>query len=336
MALSTFTAHQLTQFAMHVAKVFVQSDLIGYDSTISRDMRDAYQSKISIIVSRTAGEAAPGSDRTGGAGVTDKSVTLTQNDAIEANDLIPYEQGLQLPWNLVMETTDKLGEDCAAAKMLRFVNYLAGIVTTATPDHRIVGKFLEADAGIALEVRNAIIKAANRFAESHLPAGPQNNFIIWDPATFNSCFTEESIVRGDWGGNRGTSDLGMGRFVYAGFTHIRGNTGFGVDSSSMTTPNGGTIPAKYKKNLAAGGLSTGKIVGVGWNKRAMAQGFVGRGRPTDPITVNAPRITVHQPEWIPHKRSWLCGASLHWDVQYIHEGNTNEALGVVRFADDGV
>ena len=337
MPLSIFTAHQLTKFAMHVAKTFVQSDLIGYESTISRDMRDAYQAKIAIIDSRAAGEAAPGSDRTGGAGAEDKSVTLTQYDGIEANDLIPYEQGLQLPWNLVMETTDKLGEDVAAAKMLRFVNYLAGVVSVAAPDHRIVGKFLESDAGIALEVRNAIIKAATRFANAHLPAGPQHNCIIWNPATFNSCFTEESVVRGDWGGGRRTEDLGMGQFVYGGFTHIRGATGFGVDSSAMTTPNGGTIPAKYKKNLAPGGEGgVGAVVGVGWNKRALAQGFVGRGKIGDPVLSNTPRITVHQPEWIGHKRSWLCGATLHWDVQYIHQGDAGKGLGVIRFADDGV
>lgn len=301
---NVYDAFDLEKFANHVARVAYERDKVMDWMGIVRDMRDANQSNIPVLQTRTGTEVTPLQDRTEGSGVTEKSKRLTQYNSIEATDVLPWEQTLKIPWPMQRHYAERVGGAVAQAKLNRFVRFMIGSVSQSSPDNLLSA---DIEGYTADAVRDMLAKATEIFDDLNTPEGPENRVAMLAPKAFNQIYTTASIVRKDFGGMGG-----VGRFPqmyeYAGFTLVNVSTGF----NSATLPGAeAKTPGKYRVDTANFSATGKGVYGFAFATETLAQGYATDGE--------LDRITVMPPAFIPEKKGWMLNAALIWDVVCMHE-----------------
>ena len=307
-----FSAFDLEKFANHVARVAQERDKLMDWMGIVRDMRDAHQAQIPVLQARTATEVDQLEDRLASTGTTEKSKRLQHYDAIEATEILPWEQFRKIPWNMQAEYAERLATAVVKAKMNRFVRFMAGSVSASTPDH-VVEADVEGLTGTP--IRDFIVRAGRLLDEQEVAEGPENRICFLAPIAFTQLYTVESVVRKDWGNIGGVRRFPT-MYEYGGFTIASVTTGF----NDSTLPGAAAkTPGKYRVDTT-GISATGKSVyGVAWAKETLAQGFATDG----PLS----RIEIMPPTFVPQYKGWMLNAALIWDTLLIHEEDATGHAG---------
>lgn len=299
-----FSAFDLEKFSNHIAKTAVERDKLMDWMGIVRDMRDANQANIPVIQARTATEVTPLEDRLATVGATEKSKRLTQYNAIESTELLPWEQFKKVPWNIQEQFAERIATAVVNAKMNRFIRFMAGSCSNSTPDHRIS---LDVEGKTADAIRDGIVLAGELLDTQACAEGPENRVLMCSPSMFTQIYVTESIVRKDWGNIGGVRRF-PAMYEYGGFTLVSVSTGF----NNATLPGtAAKTPGKYRVDTANGSATGKGIYGVAWAVETLAQGFATDG----PLS----RIENLVPTFIPQYKGWMVNAALIWDVLLMHE-----------------
>lgn len=323
------SAADIIKYADYVAQEYAAICPINDSMYVVRDLNDANQARVPVIVKRTAVEVAAGSSRITGTSTLEKAVTLTQNPALEVGDNITWEAQKKLPWKVMQPYAVRLAADLMDAFVKRYVSYIAGNVPTANV---YTGTYAATDPGLALSVRDGIINSATVLDNSNIPRAPGRRFGLLYPTLFNALWTLPEVVARYFGGSGnvarfGGDGNGLARIEYADFTIFSATASF---ATNLTGLGGASTPSKFKNNLLDrdGGVGGNQSVyGVFWDSQSLAVGYATNG---------PSHIETMDPWYEKQIKSWVLNHAMIWDITSMQQDGSSKGLGFAVLQDDGV